>query len=313
MERRAGPLEVRAEGRTLTGPALRYGDVSPTHRERFEPGAFALDGRTRWLDVEHDAHRVIAFTGAGLTLEDRADALHVRAELPAIPAADRALADVRAGKLRGFSVEFRALRERRDGGLRVVERADLSGVGLVRAPSYQGSTVELRARSGRTFRASIPSNRKVACRCSGAGCKFARFQREATERMFREVFEELDRDAVAAFGSFDMPLASRSSGTLRGALRGDDLEVEIDLPEGAAGAAALAAHDAAGVVVRPYIDADAAESVLEGETRVYSRAPARGFLVSATDQREGWPPVDVVPTPDLERAARPTGRRRPWL
>ena len=313
MERRAGPLEVRAEGRTLTGPALRYGDVSPSHEERFEVRAFSpLDSRTRWLDVAHDAQRVIAFTGGGgLTLEDRADALHVRAELPAIPAADRALADVRAGKLRGFSVEFSALQERRDGGLRVVERADLSGVGLVRAPSYHGSTVELRARSGRTFRARIPSNRNVACRCSGAGCKFARFQREATERMFREIFEELDRDAVAALGSFDMPLASRSSGTLRGAMRGDDLEVEIDVPEGAAGAAALAAHDAAGVVVRPYIDADAAESILEGETRVYSRAPARGFLVSATDQREGWPPVDVIPTPDLERSSR---RRRPsWL
>ncbi len=309
MERRAGPPELRSEGRVLVGPAMRYGDVSPSHRERFEPGAFALDSRTRWLDVRHDRERVIAWTGAGLVLEDRADALMVRAELPAIPAADKALADVALGRLNGFSVEFNALSERREGGLRVIERADLAGVGLVGAPSYQQSTVEIRARSGRTFRAGIPSNRNLACRCSGAGCRWARFTEDALRAMWRETWEEFEREAVAAFGSFDAPLASVSSRTLRGRMRGADLEVEIDIPEGAAGAATLAAQDAAGVIVRPYIDAEGAESTLVGDVREYTRAPVRGFLVSATDQRDGWPAVEVIPTPDLQRAARPRRRR----
>ena len=37
MERRTFGTEVRAEGRRLSGVVLAYGDVSPSHRERFEP------------------------------------------------------------------------------------------------------------------------------------------------------------------------------------------------------------------------------------------------------------------------------------
>ena len=48
-ERRYCGVELRAEGRRLYGPAIRYGDISPTHKERFEPGAFSLDQRTRCL------------------------------------------------------------------------------------------------------------------------------------------------------------------------------------------------------------------------------------------------------------------------
>ena len=314
-ERRAGPLELRASGRTLTGPAIRYGDVSPTHRERFEAGAFALDGRTRWLNLRHDPEKALAWTGAGLALHDGADALMVRAELPQIPAADRALADVAAGRLTGFSIEFRALAERRESGIRVVERAELDGVGLVGAPSYEQSTVELRGRMGRSFRTRWRPERRVACRCSGAACKYAKFKRDALRKMQQDAFGAADdaaEEVVAAFGSYDMPLASVSSGTLRGRMRGADLEIEIDLPEGSAGAAALAAHDAAGVIARPYIDMRAANSVLEGETRVYASAPLRGVLVSATDAREGWDAVEVIPTPALETASA-SARRRIWL
>lgn len=40
IEHRAG-AEFRVAGRTLSGTVLRYGDLSPEHRERFAPGAFA--------------------------------------------------------------------------------------------------------------------------------------------------------------------------------------------------------------------------------------------------------------------------------
>ena len=316
-ERRTGPLELRAEGRRLIGPAIRYGDVSPSHRERFEPGAFALDGRTRWLDYRHDRTRVLAWTGGGgLELADNRDALTVVAELPDIPLADRALADVAAGTLTGFSIEFNAVAERRESGIRVVSKADLAGVGLVGAPSYQQSTVEIRARSGRTMRATIPAGRKVACRCSGAMCKFANITGEAMREAFDEAFEQATREIVAGFGSFDAPLASRSSGTLRGRiLANGDGEIDIDLPADAVGAATIAAHEAAGVIARPYIDAAEAVSTIEGETRIYRRAPIRGILLSATDQREGWPAPVLMPTPDLDESASRTSprRRRAWL
>ena len=154
IERYYSGLEIRADGRTLVGPAIRYGEVSPGHRERFDAGAFALDdNRTRWLDVGHDRSIVIAHTdGGGLEFRDTPDALEVSAILPDIPAANQALADLKAGRLRGFSLEFDSLQETRDGEIRVVERAILAGIGLVRSPSYQGSVVEVRTTSLKTKR-----------------------------------------------------------------------------------------------------------------------------------------------------------------
>ena len=100
------------------GSAVRYGEVSPSHRERFEAGAFALDdGRTRWLDVGHDPERVIAHTdGGGLELRNGPHALEISATLPRIPAADRALQAVNDGTLRG--VLYRVSRQGRAPGIR---------------------------------------------------------------------------------------------------------------------------------------------------------------------------------------------------
>ena len=68
------------------------------------------------------------------------------------------------------------------------------------------------------------------------------------------------------------------------------------------------------MIVRPHIDAAAAVSTIEGETRFYSVAPIRAFLVSATDAREGWPAPELVATADeLAHASAPRERRRVWL
>ena len=151
IERRYSGLEFRAEGRKLIGSALVYGDFSPSHKERFEAGAFDLSAdETRWLDIEHDMSRVVAHTeNGGLELRDTKDALEIEANLPRIPLADVALESVRAGKLKGFSIEFKAIEERMESGLRVISKAILSGIGLVGAPSYTQSTVEARRRRAR--------------------------------------------------------------------------------------------------------------------------------------------------------------------
>ena len=145
LERRSAFGELRAKGRRVIGPALRYGDVSPSHRERFEPGAIDVaTGRTYWLDREHNQEIVLAHTGSGLELRAENDGLFIEAELAAIPAADRALEDVKSGMLTGLSVEFHALQERQEAGIRVIESAELIGVALVKHPSYQQSVAELR-------------------------------------------------------------------------------------------------------------------------------------------------------------------------
>ena len=315
-ERRPAATELRVEGRKLSGDVMNYGEVSPSHRERFEAGSLRM-AESVHLDLHHDIERAVAWhPGGGLAIENGRDSVTMRAELPPIPAADRALEEIRAGLATGLSIEFRAVRERRDGDLRVVEDAILLGIAIVRSPSYSNARVEARRRSGRTMRARIPAGRNVECRCSGAQCKFAKIIGQALAEEFDMAFGQARKEIIAGFGSYDMPLASRSAGTLRGRiLASGDGEVEIDLPDDGAGTATVAAHEAAGVIVRPHIDASAAESIIEGETRVYQKAPIRAFLVSATDAREGWPVPELVATADdLASASAPRVRRLArWL
>ena len=99
------------------------------------------------LNLHHDAERAFAWSpGGGLVLTNGDGALNLVVDpLPPLPAGDRALAEIRAGKTTGLSIEFRAEQESRDGdGVRVISSALLTGVGLVSKPSYSGSTIEAR-------------------------------------------------------------------------------------------------------------------------------------------------------------------------
>ena len=53
IEHRDG-VEFRVAGRTLTGTALRYGDISPDFGERFEPGSFG-EVRSVPINLQHDS------------------------------------------------------------------------------------------------------------------------------------------------------------------------------------------------------------------------------------------------------------------
>ena len=322
VERRTLGTEVRAEARRLSGTILRFGEVSPTHRERFLPGSLRL-AEAIHLDLFHDREKAVAWhPGGGLSLSSDERAVTMRAELPPIPAADRALEEVRSGRATGLSVEFHAMRESRDGDIRVVEDAVLSGIGIVRAPSYEKSRVEARARSGRTMRATIPADAEVECKCSGVQCKWAEIIGPAMQEMFDEVFEEAKRQIVAGFGNYDRPLASTATGTIRGRILGNgDGEVEVDLPVGPEGDLVLRAHENAGVIVRPFLDADASEGEVLGTRAAdggnvmrYTKASMRALLISSTDAREGWPAPTIIATPGMdERSVTPRTRRRSWL
>ena len=127
----------RVAGRTLSGVAMRYGDVSPGHRERFVPGAFG-EIRPLPVNLQHDASMIVVPEAA---LTDTARALEVRADLPEGSAA---LSLVKRGALNGFSIEFDALEEHREAGIRVITRAALTGLALVDRGAYPGAVAEVR-------------------------------------------------------------------------------------------------------------------------------------------------------------------------
>ena len=156
-EFRFAELEFREDApRQLSGTVVRYGDTAklPFGSERFEPGAFGTANQLdAILNVQHDRTRPLARTGGGgLSVEDSTDALRMVAELPQTREADDVLALVRAGVLRGLSLEFVAQRERMEGRIRVISKARLRGVAVVDRPAYPESAVAARADNGRRRR-----------------------------------------------------------------------------------------------------------------------------------------------------------------
>ena len=312
LEHRAGG-EVRVAGRTLSGIAMPYSTVSPGFNERFEPGAFG-DVSTVDVNLQHDPGVVLA---RGATLTDSPRALSVSATLADGAAA---LQLVKRGALRGFSVEFHARAERREAGVRVIERAHLGGLALVDMPAYPAAAAEIRARSGRVLRSKVPFDTALACECiaergpgSGGACiPMVRFTKYAAELM-ADAFGEADRQhMLAVAGNFRRPLGSVSKGTLRGTKTPDGLEIEVDIPSGAIGDEIVAAHETAGVIVRPLIDYDLSEFTDGPDGRTVTKPHLRAFIVGSTDAREGW--TDATIDYDGEARAAPVpARRRVWL
>ena len=281
IERRTSQVEIRIEGRRLSGTVMRYGDVSPSHRERFEPGSLRL-AESVHLDLFHDPERAVAWhPGGGLALDNGPSALAMRAELPPIPAAERALAEVRAGKATGLSVEFNAVRETREGELRVIHDAVLSGVGIVAKPSYGESHVEARAKAG-TVKARIPYGKRLECRChrSSGDCNAVAFERGA----FAEAVAD---DKLIAFSKdYAAPLASAGRRkTLRLREPDEGLEVEMDLPDTQAARDMIAASENVPLIVRPLYDQDASDFDEAAGLATYRQLAGAG-LADRGDRRE---------------------------
>ena len=141
--------ELRYDGeRTLSGVALRYGDVADLGygRETFDPMAFRdLASADVILNIQHDRSRPIARTrGGGLELVDNATELSIRAVLPDTREATDALTNVRSKIFRGLSIEFVPERVRNDGNMNIIERARLTGIAVVDRPAYKKSKVNPR-------------------------------------------------------------------------------------------------------------------------------------------------------------------------
>ena len=305
LERTIRPLELRAEGMRLEGTILKYGEISPNHQERFLPGAFSLDaGTTRWLDYRHDRTRVLAHTerGGGLTLRDSPEALLLEAELPNLPLSEKALSEIASGALSGLSIEFLAERESRDGEIRVVEKADLAGIGLVASPSYPASRVETRAAG--TLSASIPWNHSLVCECYGRGQSGETGKGMTSTIEFEEGSLELPDDLVAIWKNFAAPLASTRKGTLRIGSDAEGLTIELDIPSTSWGEDIVAASAGVEIYARPVFDAaeiEATEIIRAGETIArLSRVPVRAILVGPTPNSRGWPEVDITPSEDRQ-------------
>ena len=242
-ELRFTELRAAAEGRTLSGNVVVYREVSTglPWREQIEPGAFQPLGDVR-LNLQHQRTVLLARTGGGgLVLEDGPEALRMRAELPETTAASDTLALVRAGVLRGLSVEMHPRQEHQVNGVRSISKARLSGLSVVDSGAWDGARVEARAEvraegdglSGAFFynEAQVISDRAAAA-LPEIRARGARKQR-VVPGAFRFALQDEGREIQLLLNrDYSRPLASRQAGSLELTDGPDALRFRVDqLPD----------------------------------------------------------------------------------
>lgn len=147
LEYRAATFEYRRKKNELRGLALPFGVetlLGQGFREKFLPGAFP-ELSDAILYLRHGGPS-LARVPKSLAIEAREDGLHILATLPNTAPANEAKELIGNGTLQGLSVEFRALEDEfQADGLRVIARAELSGIAIVERAAYAATSVDVRA------------------------------------------------------------------------------------------------------------------------------------------------------------------------
>ena len=127
----------------LVGTILTYGQRAKDRPELFERGALTWPTEGVVLNRQHARGAPIM----RVIPELRGDALVVDQPLPDTTAGRDAAAEVRQGLMTGLSVSFQAARQEHRAGVRRIQAAAMTAVGLVDSPSYD-APVEVRHAAG---------------------------------------------------------------------------------------------------------------------------------------------------------------------
>ena len=143
-------IEVRVDASRLSpgrlfGTLLTYGEMASDRNEVFEQGSLT------WPDDGIIINRAHAQNWPVLRAVPsvRGNAVVLDVPLPDTVAGRDSASEIRGGLLRGLSVEFLAKKQRFEGGVRRISAAVLTGAGLVSAPAYKGSSLEVRGKGRR--------------------------------------------------------------------------------------------------------------------------------------------------------------------
>ena len=216
---------------------------------------------------------------------------------------------VQASVLQGLSIEFNAIEQRQENGLRVISRAELVGVGLVDKPAYPASTIEARRLENRAklslrLKGLIPYGTTADCRCQTGNCKQVRILKDA----FKGALSE-DREILAIYGDYNKAIASRARGSLILTDTPGGLLIDASLPDSTSGRDLVAQSEVVPILTRPFFDQSASTFEEEGDVAIYSDMKLRAILIGASDMAKGWPAASLV-EPEARRADRWEGRRK---
>lgn len=151
-------VNVDKENRVITGRAVVYNSMSnelrtttgDKFREVIMPGAIkeSIDKNDILAFKEHNPAYLLGRKSAGtLTLEDRADGLYVRINVPETSYGDDTLVSAKRGDLKSFSFGFNSPRSKnyvRSGEkIREIHNMNLREVSIVANPAYNETTLSV--------------------------------------------------------------------------------------------------------------------------------------------------------------------------
>ena len=147
-------IELRADasrespGR-LVGTLLEYNERASDRAELFEQGSLSWPESGIILNRQHQRGspimRVVPIVQGNSVVLDSA--------LPDTQAGRDTAAEIRAGLFNGLSVEFKAIKQRFEGGVRKIGAAMLQAAAIVDSPAYSGSAgLEVRGKGRRRKR-----------------------------------------------------------------------------------------------------------------------------------------------------------------
>ena len=125
----------------LVGRIMTYGERATDRPELFEPGALTWPSDGVVLNRQHERAAPIMRVIPALV----GDELRIDQALPDTQAGRDAATEIRSGLMRGLSVSFQAQRQAFVGGVRRIQSAAMTAIGLVDSPSYD-APVEVRSR-----------------------------------------------------------------------------------------------------------------------------------------------------------------------
>ena len=125
----------------LVGTVLTYGQRAKDRAEVFEKDSLSWPTDGVVLNRQHARGAPIM----RVIPELRGDALVIDTELPDTSSGRDAATEIRSGLMRGLSVSFQAQRQAFVGGVRRIQSAAMTAIGLVDSPSYN-APVEIRQR-----------------------------------------------------------------------------------------------------------------------------------------------------------------------
>ena len=137
--------ETRQTPGRLVGTLLTYGERAKDRPEIFESGALEWPAGGIVLNRQHQRGAPIM----RVVPEIKGQSVVIDALLPDTAAGRDTATEVRAGLFSGMSIEFKAIRQRIEGGVRKISKAMLRAAAIVDSPSYAGSAVEVRKQKRR--------------------------------------------------------------------------------------------------------------------------------------------------------------------